>query len=183
MSVAIKKEFLPHYTYDDYKEWEGDWELIYGIPYAMSSPNFVHQEIGVRAIYQLHSKLKDCKRCKAVYEMDWKIKEDTVVRPDVLVVCDQKKKGAFVSKTPEIIFEILSSSTKSKDLGLKKLIYEQERVPYYVVVDPVDLSAEILKLKDDKFLLDGIFEKDSYIFNLNGYEIEFDFKELFDEIV
>jgi len=25
-----------NYTYDDYKQWQGDWELIAGIPLAMS---------------------------------------------------------------------------------------------------------------------------------------------------
>jgi hypothetical protein len=31
-------QYLPEYTYDDYKKWEGNWELIEGIPYAMSPP-------------------------------------------------------------------------------------------------------------------------------------------------
>ncbi len=34
MSSGIK--ILPHYTYEDYCQWEGRWELIEGIPYAMS---------------------------------------------------------------------------------------------------------------------------------------------------
>ena len=33
---ALKLEDLAHYTYDDYKIWEDDWELIYGVAYAMS---------------------------------------------------------------------------------------------------------------------------------------------------
>ena len=32
---ALKKEDLPAYTYEDYQHWEGDWELIEGIPYAI----------------------------------------------------------------------------------------------------------------------------------------------------
>ncbi len=34
VSSAIK--ILPHYTYEDYCHWKGRWELIDGIPYAMS---------------------------------------------------------------------------------------------------------------------------------------------------
>lgn len=34
--TVIRLEDLPYYTYDDYKSWEGRWELIHGIPYAMS---------------------------------------------------------------------------------------------------------------------------------------------------
>ena len=33
---------LPHYSYQDYRRWEGDWELIEGIPYAMTpSPTLI----------------------------------------------------------------------------------------------------------------------------------------------
>ncbi len=40
----LKIEYLPKYKYDDYKQWEGKWELIHGIPYAMSPAlGFEHQ--------------------------------------------------------------------------------------------------------------------------------------------
>ena len=42
--LAYKDDYLPNYNYDDYKEWKRDWELIYGVPYAMSpAPNITHQ--------------------------------------------------------------------------------------------------------------------------------------------
>ncbi len=69
--LAYKNEYLPNYTYDDYKQWEGDWELIYGVPYAMSpTPNITHQEINLNIGYELKSKLKACKNCKALPEVD-----------------------------------------------------------------------------------------------------------------
>lgn len=47
-----KPKYLPKYTYDDYKNWEGKWELIDGIPYAMSpAPRIEHQEVSSK--YQL----------------------------------------------------------------------------------------------------------------------------------
>ena len=40
-------EDLPHYSYDDYKVWEGDWELIRGIPYSMApAASWWHQDFG-----------------------------------------------------------------------------------------------------------------------------------------
>lgn len=36
MSFEITIQDIPHYTYQDYEKWEGDWELIRGIRYAMS---------------------------------------------------------------------------------------------------------------------------------------------------
>jgi len=34
---ALKLEDLPRYCYEDYKNWDSNWELIYGVPYAISS--------------------------------------------------------------------------------------------------------------------------------------------------
>ena len=41
---ALQNDIIyPHYTYDDYKNWQGDWELIRGVPYAMApSPLKTH---------------------------------------------------------------------------------------------------------------------------------------------
>jgi len=44
--MQLTERELPHYTYEDYSNWEGRWELIQGIPYAMSpSPSYTHQRI------------------------------------------------------------------------------------------------------------------------------------------
>jgi hypothetical protein len=44
--TALRIEDLPHYTYDDYVQWEGNWEIINGIPYAMSpAPSKKHQQL------------------------------------------------------------------------------------------------------------------------------------------
>jgi len=46
MKEERKYKYLPSYTYEDYKSWEGDWELINGIPYAMApSPIKIHQKL------------------------------------------------------------------------------------------------------------------------------------------
>ena len=80
---ASKKEYLPNYTYDDYKKWEGNWELIYGVPYAMApAPMIKHQAISNKIAWQLQNNLKECKACQALLPIDWKIDESTVVQPD-----------------------------------------------------------------------------------------------------
>lgn len=71
---AIKKEYSPNYTYDDYKLWERDWELIYGIAYAIApAPMIKHQAISNRIAWQLQDILKECKPCQALLPIDWKI--------------------------------------------------------------------------------------------------------------
>ena len=58
---AIKKEYLPNYTYDEYVLWEGNWELIYGVPYAMApAPMIKHQAISNKIAWQLQNVLQAC---------------------------------------------------------------------------------------------------------------------------
>jgi len=180
--LAFRSEYLPNYSYDEYKHWEGDWELIYGVPYAMSpAPSITHQEINLNIGFELKTKLKDCKNCIALPEVDWRVAGDTVVRPDSLVVCDLDKRGAFLSQTPTIIFEVLSPSTKSKDRNFKSLLYAQNKVKYYILVEPAGMFAEVYKLKNGKYKLEGEFKNKSYSFKLDDKcSFDFSFKEVFD---
>ncbi|MBX9785546.1 MAG: Uma2 family endonuclease [Chitinophagaceae bacterium] len=81
---------IPRYTYEDYKLWEGDWELIKGYPYAMSpSPKRKHQQYGKNFVAATENLLKSksvkC-NCNVYYELDWVISNDTVVCPDLMIV-------------------------------------------------------------------------------------------------
>ncbi len=47
-------EYLPHYTYEDYKQWEGKWELIGGVAYAIAlAPMIEHQIISNNIAWEL----------------------------------------------------------------------------------------------------------------------------------
>lgn len=57
MSIAGK--YRPHYTYDEYCLWEGRWELIEGMPYAMSpAPVPQHQTINANLAMVFTTALK-----------------------------------------------------------------------------------------------------------------------------
>ena len=180
--LAYKNEYLPNYTYDDYKAWEGDWELIYGVPYAMApAPNITHQELNLNIGVELKKQLKDCKHCKALPEVDWKVNDDTVVRPDSLVVCNLKNQKAYLSQTPSIIFEVLSPSTKGKDRNFKSLLYAQNGVKYYILVEPAGMFAEVYELKKGKYKFKGEFKEECFTFKLeDACSFEFSFREVFD---
>jgi len=76
------------YTRQDYLQWEGAWELIHGQPVAMApSPSIEHQATSFAIAHQLGGNLEDCPHCQALFEIDVEFAEDTVVRPDVLVIC------------------------------------------------------------------------------------------------
>jgi len=182
LMLAYKNEYLPNYNYDDYKAWEGDWELIYGVPYAMApAPNITHQELNLNIGVELKKQLKDCKNCKALPEVDWKVNDDTVVRPDSLVVCNLKNQKAYLSQTPSIIFEVLSPSTKGKDRNFKSLLYAQNGVKYYILVEPAGMFAEVYELKKGKYKFKGEFKEECFTFKLeDACSFEFSFREVFD---
>ena len=169
---------IPHYTIKDYSIWEGDWELIEGIPYAMApSPTFKHQLVSSNINWVLKEALKNCQHCLALFEIDWIISEDTVVRPDNIVICYQPE-GDYITRTPEIIFEVVSKTTAQKDEYLKFILYEREGVNYYILVYPELKRAEIFKLKEGKFIkmLDAVNE--TVEFKVKDGKLHFDFSKI-----
>ena len=111
-----------------------------------------------------------------VSQMDYKIADDTILRPDIALVCGQKD-GAYIKKNPELIVEIVSPSSAMRDEKIKFSLYEAEKVPFYVLLYPEDLKAKIYALQGNKYekisdLLEGSF-------NFEGIEcnakIDFDF--------
>ena len=91
MTQAVR--ILPYYTYDDYVQWEGKWEIIDGIPYAMSpAPTLKHQLIANTLGAPFYTALKNCATCKAYQAIDYKITEDTVIQLDISVLCQNALK-------------------------------------------------------------------------------------------
>ena len=176
---VLKKEYFPNYTYSDYKQWEGDWELIYGIPYSMApAPMIRHQAISNKIAWQLQEALKECTKCQALLPVDWKIDDSTVVQPDNLVICHNPHNVAYIKKAPKIIFEILSKSTATKDINLKYELYEQEGVEYYIIVDPKDDIAKVYRLQDGRYIKVCDAYEDSVKFNLEECSFDFDFSKI-----
>jgi len=162
------------YTIDDYKFWQSDWELIYGDAYAMSpSPVYIHQFVNGKIFRQLDEKLDNCTKCSATIEMDWDISSDSVVRPDSMVICYEPEDR--VTKRPEIIFEVISSSSGKRDEILKFDLYQSEGVPYYILVYPDSKKAKIYRLIDLKYQKMGDFIDESYLFETAECNIEFNF--------
>ena len=61
----------PRYIYEDYKLWQGDWELIDGYPFAMvPSPYGKHQKIMSRILSIFNAELEGCD-CDVYPELDW----------------------------------------------------------------------------------------------------------------
>lgn len=179
MSIADK--YRPYYTYDDYCQWEGNWELIEGMPYAMSpAPVPAHQTINANLFSVFKEALKkDCKKCKAYIPIDWKISEDTVVQPDLLIVCNKIEKK-FLDFPPVLTIEVLSPSTAAKDRGLKMEIYQSQNVKYYIIVDPQFKKLEVYQLLNNKYEPVTV-NPENYRFNLEeDYGAEVNLSDIWD---
>jgi Uma2 family endonuclease len=179
--MTIAEKYRPYYTYEDYCHWEGKWELIDGMPYAMSpAPVPAHQRVNSTLIFEFESALKaGGKKCKLYLPLDWKIAEDIIVQPDILIVCDKIEKK-FLDFPPALIVEILSPATAAKDRGLKMEIYQSQKVKYYLIADPQFKKLEIYQLLNDKYEPVSI-NPDAYTFNLNDEcTAEVNFSDIWD---
>ncbi|TQV63206.1 MAG: Uma2 family endonuclease [Sulfurovum sp.] len=173
----LAQKYTEHYTVEDYQYWEGDWELVDGVAYAMSpSPSFTHQSINIKIARLLDEALDNCPKCQAIFEIDWEVSSDTVVKPDMLVICyevDEK-----ITKKPELIFEIASRSTVKRDEILKFELYQREGVEYFVLVYPDKKVAKVYRLNDGVYRKVGDFSDELYKFELKECEIDFNFSKI-----
>jgi Uma2 family endonuclease len=179
--MALAQKIIPHYTYDDYLHWEGRWELIEGHPIAMSPlpiPNHQRITIEIASVFLSALKKGGCKECKVYDPLDYKIKEDTIIQPDVLIVCNKINKP-FLDFPPALVVEVLSPSTAMRDRHTKYEIYQQQRVKYYLIVDLDKNAVEIYALTDGVYALESPGTENEFEFFLDDEcAIKVDFKEL-----
>ena len=131
------------YTLEDYLRLPDDQrvELIDGVFYDMAAPTTIHQ----RVAGFLHKKFLDfvmenkgpCFPFISPVDVQLDCDDKTVVQPDVLVVCDRTKyKNGRIFGAPDLVIEVLSPSTRRKDMQLKMYKYAGAGVREYWMVDP-----------------------------------------------
>ncbi len=169
--MGLAEKFFPHYTVKDYEKWEGDWELIEGFPYALASPSVKHQLVGGKLFVQISEQLENCPNCFVLYETDWYINEDTVVRPDIMVICGEITEK--LKKTPKLIVEIVSKNSAKMDEEVKFYLYQREGVKFYILVYPEDREYKIYKLTDN-----GYIRQEHTSISVNSCEIKMDFSKI-----
>ena len=176
--MSVNSRILPNYTYKDYYNWEGSWEIIDGIAHAMSPSTLpIHQKVCNKLGAAFDNALSDdsC-NCEAYQPIDIKITENTVVQPDALIVCKPIKK-AFLDFPPALVAEVLSPSTALKDRNTKFELYQNFGIKYYLIIDPKEKTIEVYVLgKNKKYKL----KKNIKSFDLiKGCSIAPDFSKLF----
>jgi Uma2 family endonuclease len=137
--MSSARKYSPHYLVADYQQWEGDWELWFGTAVAMApSPFGPHERAVSQLAFQIQSSIKSnlnkCNTCQVYTGLDWIVQYDTVVRPDVMLVCGEQPEK-HLERAPAVVIEVLSEATADKDRTVKRELYESHGVEHYLLVD------------------------------------------------
>ncbi|EAX46807.1 protein of unknown function DUF820 [Thermosinus carboxydivorans Nor1] len=153
------------YTYGDYLAWPDDerWELINGVPYSMTpAPSRRHQAVTGEIYRQIANYIKTNGGPCQVYVAPFDVRLpkggekdediDTVVQPDIVVVCDRKKLDPRgLRGAPDLIVEVVSPATASKDKRDKFLLYERSGVREYWIVEPQPKLVTVFTLAGGRY--------------------------------
>ncbi len=173
-------DFKKQYTYADYLTWRFSErvELIKGWLHKMSpAPKRSHQKIEGIIFYKFfqYFELKSCEVYQSPFDVRLKRnkaknnKIDTVVQPDICVICDKSKlDDAGCLGAPDLIVEVLSDSTAKKDYNEKFNLYEENGVKEYWIADPANKSIEIFSLINDTYESLGIYSEREGIDEVEG---------------
>lgn len=153
MALSAEKD---SFAFSDFLTWETDerMEIIHGEVFMMAAPGTSHQLISGEIFRQLANFL-DGKNCRAIaapfavrlFEKDGDAPKDvdTVVEPDISVICDRNKLDKHGCKgAPDLIAEVLSPSTQRHDQLVKLNLYQRAGVREYWIVDPENKTVRVM---------------------------------------
>lgn len=160
--AGVLRETMPAYnvkgpyTLEDYLALpeERRVELIDGEFYEMYAPTTGHQAIGGFIHKQLLDHVLDrkgpCMPLMSPVDVQLDCDDKTVVQPDVMIVCDKDKfRGGRVFGAPDYLAEVLSPSTRKKDMSLKLYKYSNAGVREYWMVDPEKQKIVVYDLEHE----------------------------------
>ena len=181
-------DFSKRYTYADYLKWrfEERVELFKGYIYKMSpAPNFRHQKIATQLTGEIYYFLKG-KKCQVfgapfdvrlplLKKKQKRKKNDTVVQPDITVVCDESKLDKQgCNGAPNIVVEVLSPGNTKKEMKNKYELYEEAGVQEYWLVHPHDNNVMVFVLGESgKYQIYKIYTEDDTLESptLKGFQL------------
>ncbi|MGB5834377.1 MAG: Uma2 family endonuclease [Thiohalocapsa sp.] len=161
--MGLLQRDADHHTYGDYLTWPDDirYELIDGVAYLMApAPTLAHQDVVGEIYRQLANALDNLACLVYVAPVDVRLPKgqeadehiDTVVQPDVLVVCDREKLDRRgVRGGPDLVVEVLSPGTASHDHVKKRHVYERAGVREYWLVHPIDRMVTVYRLEQGAY--------------------------------
>ena len=158
-----------HFTFADALTWDESEriELIEGTPIMMSPPSRIHQKIVTEMTRQLANYLEG-KKCE-VYPAPFAVRlfekasdrpdqVDTMVEPDISVICDRDKLDDHGCKgAPDMVIEVLSPSNHRYDRLVKYNLYQRAGVRECWIVDPVTKTVQVSLLKNGVYQIHEVY--------------------------
>lgn len=176
------------YTLKDYYDLPDDQrvELIDGVFYDMAAPTYFHQIVCNGLYYQLQSYIRGqdgrCVAMTAPVDVRPDCTDRTILQPDVLIVCDRSKfRDGIILGAPDFIVEVLSPSTRRKDMIVKLGKYSISGVREYWIVDIEQRRVIVYDLEHDGDI--AIYGFDSSIpVNIYDGQCQVDFAEIYEQV-
>ncbi len=154
--MPLPIEHKEYYTANEfYNSVEEEFvELIDGHIYNMTPPNRLHQRIAFNLSRNIadyiDSKNGDCEVYPAPFAVLLDETKDTIVEPDISVICDKEKlTDRGCTGAPDWIIEVVSPSNYSHDYIDKLNLYHQAGVREYWIVNPMDEKTTIYNLQEE----------------------------------
>ena len=162
--MTVLQRDTHYHTYADYLTWSRDYgdELINGTAYVREppSPGLSHQRMVGEIYRQAANALKGRPYQVCVAPSDVRLPKstehddqvDTVVQPDVFIVCDRQKLDERGTRgAPDWVVEVLSPSTARHDQFVKVPAYERAGVREVWLVHPIDWTLTIYRLETGRY--------------------------------
>lgn len=177
MAIVINSE--TKLTYEDYVLLPEDGkihEIIDGEHYMTPAPETYHQTLSRRIQFQLYEQIEE-RGLGLVFNAptDVQLSETDIVQPDLLVILATRKSIISPKKVigpPDLIIEILSEATGSKDRKLKLDLYQKAGVPEYWLVDPESQRIEVQRLTGGSYQVAGSFHDEILYPGIQGVRLD-----------
>ena len=158
-------------TYDDVQRFPADghrYELVEGSLLVTPAPNAEHQSCIASLLVALGTGAGK-KHFVVPARFGFYVSEVTYFEPDIVVALDEEVGDDRLERTPLLLIEVGSPSTRLVDLGTKRLAYEAVGVPEYWLVDPDEPSLTVLRL------VEGRYEEVARVVGDDPYEATYPF--------
>lgn len=137
-------------------------EIIDGDHFMIPAPSYRHQKISREIEYQFHTYFKQSGTGEILYApFDVLLSDFDIVQPDIVIICIEWLSIVMeknIQGVPDMIIEILSLSTKERDIRLKKDLYEKYGVKVYWTVNPWENRIDQFILIRGFYELQGGFD-------------------------
>ncbi len=152
MNVALRKPM----SLDEFLAWEREQELKYEFdgfqPVAMNGDTIAHSEIATHLVEALRRRLQG--RSRRAFRSDLKILVAGRIRyPDATVTCSPVANDADIVPEPVVVFEVLSTSTASRDRIEKNEEYRlTPSIQHYVMLEQTSQAAMMFSRTGDDWI-------------------------------